>query len=739
MSQRPSALRRTRLGLVGGLATLLLALGLAAPAVAQEMREVRAAWSIVREDQPGEPYMVQGSPETFIGCSSTAFLQVQVVPGAVSYRAEVFHTDHRLRTTFTYNGPPFDGDAYDVGGRIARAPAGSHRWGLASAGVSSGGCAGSAYISNAAAYRVDKVVAILAGPPTTIKGQVFAQACSSGCGRRPLEGVTVRATGGPGGQRTGTTGANGRYEIEVQGGRWTLVPRLGEREFEPASQQVTVRPKGAVTAEPFFTCGAPDEGPEADGGQAQAQTRPGAQKVCAPDGIDWTMPPRLDKQDARWGESPLLPRDLAYPRQWRVDLFLSSGGARIQRCEKGDRWRWTVTPPAGARVLTKPKDGCTPHVVVSKLGKYRVRARNLKDGTLIPRRAPATVVAKDILIVGLGDSNGSGEGNADSFRVRRCARGLASYQYQTAKYIEEQDERTSVTFIFGSCSGASITHLVDSRFRGTVPGTPKLDPQIMAAGQAIFGFSGTGADVRADPREVDAVLVSVGVNDLAFGPVLNFCVVRGVIGLTGCEDLGARARSDPGEGVTEIDQVLLGATQTLRDVVKVLQDALPGKYLALKAALRASPGGPRGGLGIRDFKRVFFTQYPDFSLGPGMTICDTQSSPGDSAFSIPKWPRSTWEWLSQQAALLNANVATGAASIDAHTVVIPASEWAGHGYCVSSRDTFFTFLVKAAATGDLTGPFHPNERGHQVEARFNQQAVCRKLYGNTTCSGKIIS
>jgi hypothetical protein len=68
------------------------------------------------------------------------------------------------------------------------------------------------------------------------------------------------------------------------------------------------------------------------------------------------------------------------------------------------------------------------------------------------------VVVRDSLIVALGDSNGSGEGNPP-WVFPQCDRSLASSQYQTAQRIEDVDPQSSVTLLFVSCSGARTGHL----------------------------------------------------------------------------------------------------------------------------------------------------------------------------------------------------------------------------------------------------------------------------------------
>lgn len=566
-----------------------------------------------------------------------------------------------------------------------------------------------------------------------LSGTVTQEDCDAkGCRREPLAGVKVAASGGPGGATSSTTAADGSYSMRVKKGAWTVTPALRGHTFTPASRSVKVIADRAGLD--FATCARRASG----NGIQQAQQKA---VVCDPDGIDWAMPARLDDQVAKWGagsDDEPLPRSVVHPKSWRVNLFLTLNGTRLKQCASGDRWRWTVTPPAGARVITRsPIVGCTPKIDVSALGTYRVRAENQKDDQQVPAAGPARVVAEDLLIVGIGDSNGSGEGNP-AFQVRRCARGVTSYQFQVAEFIEHQDDHSSVTFVFAACSGASIAHLTRTPFRGTVANERSpLSPQLDQVARAIAGQKGVPGQ-PATSREVDATLVSIGVNDLSFGPVLKTCVAFGIadlagrllteggVQLTNCADARISARFDSRNGVYDLAFPRLPGT-SLRSVVAGFQMALPGRYGELGTALRRSPTAAGvGGLGVRRMSRVFFTQYPDFSGNDSGGICDTLGSA-----AVAKWRPETWQWLRDQSAELNENVRRGATAINASTVIIPAGVWATHGYCAT--DSWFVPVLSAVGKGDPTGPFHPNATGHTVSAGFNARAVCRALRGRADC------
>ncbi|MEW6581809.1 MAG: hypothetical protein AB1416_03530, partial [Actinomycetota bacterium] len=269
-------------------------------------------------------------------------------------------------------------------------------------------------------------------------------------------------------------------------------------------------------------------------------------------------------------------------------------------------------------------------------------------------------------------------------------------------------------------------------YAGTRPKKPDLAPQISAVARTFAAWKGVPGAPQG-PREVDVALISIGVNDLGFGPVLSFCTKAGIIGTAGCEDIGAVATVSSLTGKVTLARKD-GASTTLRDEVARMQGLLPAKYPPLRAALAKGPQPDGGGLGLTDMKRVFFTTYPDFASGDDGQPCDTQSSSFASATNIPKWPRSTWAWLQEQSGVLNQKVAAGAGSLGANVVMVPGEIFRARGYC--AKDSYFVPISTAVLANDLGGPFHPNRFGHLVSEKYNREAVCARLYGNANCSGK---
>lgn len=324
-----------------------------------------------------------------------------------------------------------------------------------------------------------------------------------------------------------------------------------------------------------------------------------------------------------------------------------------------------------------------------------------------------TVKVHDLLILAMGDSNGSGEGDPP-FYFGQCNRSTGSYQYQAANMLQTQSQlRTSVTLVSASCSGAQIRHLINTNYDGINPSSP-LPPQIAQLRGEIAPPSGH------TKRTVDGVIISIGVNDIAFGPILQYCIKYGY-GRFGphtlpCEDSHVRATLDSKGAITGFVKDN-SSPKTLSDTIDRLVKTLPGQYARLATALSSA--------GFVSPSKVYITQYPSFFYGNGSTLC-TATNSGVSGFN-----RSTWHWLEGEAADLNTQVIRAARS-EAWTVVpVPASLFYGHGYC--SGDPWFIGIATAGANSNIAGAFHPSERGAHVSGTLVLKKMCDLLNDAAAC------
>ena len=547
-----------------------------------------------------------------------------------------------------------------------------------------------------------------------VGGRIIDVTCTPKlCKRTPAPNVVVNGLGPGGVTATTTTDTAGSYTLtSLAAGSWKIEPQ-GE-DFNPDFRTVTVG--GAVSGQDFERCRAPGT---AGAASTQSLAAVAAAPLCPPDSIDWLMEKRFTKASVNdWDADGLPPLKEVNPTSWTANLYTRDGDTKFV-CGPDVRFVWDVKPAARLVDGRLPKVGCKTQMHVTRLGKYTVSAQmQRRTGKSLWRNfgkpVRNTVEVKDWLIVGVGDSNGSGEGNPN-FYYKRCNRSVASYQVQTALAVERKDPHSSVTFIHTSCSGARIEHLVGTRYAGTRGGTPPLPPQMIDIQLLLNGHR------TAPKRKVDAMFMSIGVNDLAFGPTLAYCVKMGIT-----TNLDPPCHLRPVKAVLEPGGRRIGSYRddpkgpTLTQQLQKLQDNLELRYAVIDAAL------PR--IGVRR-DRVFLAQYPDFTHGDNGASCEIDF--GTIVHMLP----STWQWLSTNGDILNGHVRNAAAAGNRSWVVpdYDFSAFLNRGYC--STNSLFRSVGQAHVDGDVGGPFHPTAEGHLIEAAGTIPAVCAKLYdGDATCN-----
>ncbi len=126
--------------------------------------------------------------------------------------------------------------------------------------------------------------------------------------------------------------------------------------------------------------------------------------------------------------------------------------------------------------------------------------------------------AEEALNTATSDRNNVKDRIFATWQDRRCHRSLASGQAQAARQIEDDDPRTSVTFIHLACSGAKIEEGLLEGYRGIRP-TRKEEKDKALLDAQVDEFKETVGD-----REVDAVLISIGGNDVGFADIITRCM-----------------------------------------------------------------------------------------------------------------------------------------------------------------------------------------------------------------------
>jgi hypothetical protein len=325
---------------------------------------------------------------------------------------------------------------------------------------------------------------------------------------------------------------------------------------------------------------------------------------------------------------------------------------------------WVVEPLDGQHTgpLREParKGVCDAVVTLPALGRWRVTA-TLDDSRGKPASAAIERTFRDLLVVAIGDSFASGEGNkavTESWTDTQCHRSDKAWPALLANSL--QDTSTTVTFLSVACSGAQFRHLIRSSYSGPEPrpGDRRLKPQLLALREML------GSPVSARTRPVDVLLGSVGINELGVAEVLGRCSIKHPF--TPCKQ--------------DLERKLAGLSHQYDDL-----------ELALSARLRVA--------------HTYLAGYPARLFGDsdgGHTTCNKEFG-----FLTEAGAR----WITRQVRRLNDRLSRAG---DRHgwTVVPTEARFATHGYCADDR-WFVQYEESLDNQRNENGTAHPNNRGHR--------------------------
>jgi hypothetical protein len=328
----------------------------------------------------------------------------------------------------------------------------------------------------------------------------------------------------------------------------------------------------------------------------------------------------------------------------------------------------------------------------------------------VARGPDARAAVEDFVIVAIGDSYFSGEGNPDVPQVlnpdgsvaqpavwqdARCHRSALAGPSLAAAALQQARPDLRVRFASFACSGATVPVGLIGPYAGAVPppGQPPLPSQL---DQAASWLAQQGLS------RIDALVVSIGGNDANFAALVAACAVAFF------------CYTDPG-------------TIALRDQGLAV---LAGRYDQLAAAIasRLTVG------------RVYLTEYPDPTRNADGTYCGG-NPPGDILALLET---AEVQWAHQTFLVpLNARIAEAAAR---HAVRGwrhiggLAAAFVRHGYCAPATGPNDRWLLTAGDSVRVQGPvgfldqiltrgtLHPNGRG-QAAYRDRLLAVATPLIG----------
>jgi hypothetical protein len=453
--------------------------------------------------------------------------------------------------------------------------------------------------------------------------------------------------------------------------------------------------------------------------------------------FDWQMPDRYGLRNANGlVDYPSVTSDQASgnyqvaPTAWPVTFTIVP-----LPCQKDEQWAWRVTELSHAGKAPLVADtgaftsvaghSCEFTHAFPEEGIYKVTlttARQVKPGEYAyAGEWTERVWVKDWLIVGLGDDFGSGAGSADvpganpKWEYAACQRSADSFEAKVAEAVEAHDMQTSVTFLHIACAGAAVSTSAGAMIGGALPGGGSL-----SLSEQLVGMKGAiGA------RVPDAVVVSIGANDIGYWDIVTFCAEK------------AWTAYDPLQGEPVEPQFSKhcydepypeGSTSDLASVVARDQAATLKEHYALLNDYLRSDGVPAD--------RVYLVEYPDPTSGSDGTCRSMDfdgTVPGSalhSGFKMPGFDYPEALWLSTVVVHgINEQARIAAENYGWHYVGGIAKGFVGHGYCAPQDERWITTLEGSIdEERSMNGAMHPNLAGNEFIARVVSKAVLDDLY-----------
>jgi GDSL-like Lipase/Acylhydrolase family len=403
--------------------------------------------------------------------------------------------------------------------------------------------------------------------------------------------------------------------------------------------------------------------------------------------------------------------DYVRPKRWQVTL----SGCRSRGPIARYRWGLRSLDGQGQDSVRLARSRCGTKVKLPRLGRWRVHltvrsSTGAVDGTV------RTVALRDLLVVSVGDSLSSGEGNPDvnrqtviesrrecrhfhfrpprdCFRVvpaewmdQQCHRSARSWSARVARRL--QNARTTVTFLNYACSGAEIAQIGSSTYRGIESGDA-LPPQL----EAVRNQLGPPGDFRTP--QVDVLLMTAGVNDLGFGDLLLGCAKS--VG-TDCVSSGEA------------------------DDVRAALPSLPQGYRRLDVAFSTYVKAAQ--VYVAEYPARIFTDENDrYPSRTALRFC--------GAFS-GGIGNSEARWITDRAEDLNAALRTAARSHGWVYVRDVRDKFRKHGYCADPGSWFRSYTGSNKLQGNEKGTAHPSGDGPAAIAdlalpHINTRAVAPPL------------
>lgn len=328
--------------------------------------------------------------------------------------------------------------------------------------------------------------------------------------------------------------------------------------------------------------------------------------------------------------------------------------------------------------------------------------------------ASKVVKVQNHLIVSLGDSYASGEGNPDKkaiwnrdgtlkrapvWKHKDCHRSAYAASALAAVELENESPKTSVTFVHLACSGATAEEGLFGRYNGAVKDGNSNPPQLTEAARLANG------------QPIDSLLVSIGGNDIGFATIIKFCIDRKV----SCY-----------EDRTEI----LGEEGTLHDVSQKLLPRLGARYRELDTCLTTgscqSPNETVTGSIKVAPEKVILVGYPNLTTGVDGSYCDDYGSLRADEYEwankvvlsgVANTTVSLTEQEGKQLAVssdgINPTIRSSSLSYGWIARTAHYDSFDRHGYCADEESWIRSLGQSLKMQLNVKGAFHPNAAGHR--------------------------
>jgi hypothetical protein len=407
-----------------------------------------------------------------------------------------------------------------------------------------------------------------------------------------------------------------------------------------------------------------------------------------------------------------IPGTLVRPSTWKVVL---DGCASTP----AQSYQWWVNFPSGWQFFNAGSS-CSYEIQVPAQGQYEVAlVLGFSDGT--STGGAATITVKNYLVVSMGDSVASGEGNPEfqsssnpGWSDTRCHRSTMAGHVRAALALEESDPHSSVTFLSVACSGAGITTGLINGYAGeqlplNVAPNDLLPPQIAQVG-SLACPPGTPSSSPCAP--IDALLLTVGANDADFFGAVEICAM-------------------PYQTCSDDELPFPNFTEDYGEKV----GALYGLYQQLDAQIH-------GALAVN---QIYFSEYHDLTHDDSGNYCSDIDLPNAVAddFTVVPVPGFTDGDINNAEVVwahdsflvpMNQYALTVAQALGWKYVGGIMRDFGTHGYCANDH-WVVRYDESKLFQGTNKGTMHPNSEGHDAIA----QHLAAALEADTTLPQTFVS